>query len=58
MAEKTGDFTQVKDRFIEERKKETQARNNIFNAYIHEFKQESRKDKENLDKVETCHFIY
>ena len=52
------DLALVKERFTEERKKETQARNEIFAAYIQEYRKESRTDTENMDKVETCNFIY
>ena len=48
----------MREKFTDERKKETQARKEIFEAYIQEFRKESRKDNENLDKVETCKFIY
>lgn len=48
----------VKEKFVDERKKETQARNEIFTAYIQEFRKESRTDNDNQAKVETCNFIY
>lgn len=52
------DFKMVKEKFVDERKKETQARNEIFTAYIQEFRKESRTDNDNQAKVETCNFIY
>ena len=51
-------FRLVREKFTDERNKETQARNEIFAAYILEFRKESRTDNENLAKVETCNFIY